>query len=244
MIELRRLSLSLSISNHNVLEGSLVEKNSLLRIRAKAEGLAICTVYLTENPAIFDIFYVMVGSIITPASPVFIHQGGHINFAVTSAAVSGDIRNKWYAEDPSIVDINAYSGHALALKPGKTNIHFSDTIQYISKVDVFSIDKIILDAPTFKITNVIDNAPHYRKEYTIPFRVFSGDQEVKTLNTDSAVMNNNLDFQCLVSPQGWFTASPVITQQGDKQVPSCILRQAVTLPPQDQVNIYYYFILT
>jgi len=183
----------------------------------------------------------MVGSIITPASPVNVHQGGQVNFAVTSSAISGDVRNRWYAEDASIVDINAYSGNALALKNGKTNIHFSDTIQYISKVNVFTIDKIILDTPTFKLTNVVDNDPHYRREYTIPFRVFSNDQEVKTLNTDSATINNNLDFQCVVSPQGWFTASPIISQQGDKQVPSCILRQAITPPPADQVLFLLLF---
>lgn len=31
--------------------------------------------YLVENPKIFDIFYVMVGTIIKPKSPVKVHEG-------------------------------------------------------------------------------------------------------------------------------------------------------------------------
>jgi len=33
-----------------------------------------------ENPKVFDIFYVMVGTIIKPKSPVKVHEGGTIYF--------------------------------------------------------------------------------------------------------------------------------------------------------------------
>ena len=38
------------------------------------------TVYLTDNPDVFDIFPVTIGSVITPASPVYVHVGGEIQF--------------------------------------------------------------------------------------------------------------------------------------------------------------------
>ena len=37
-------------------------------------------VYLKDYPSIYDQFLVIVGSIITPRSPIYIHTGGIIQF--------------------------------------------------------------------------------------------------------------------------------------------------------------------
>ena len=228
--ELGKLSLGLSISDHRILEGSLVEKNSILYLRAKSEGLALVTVYLTENPSVFDIFYVNVGSVITPTqSPVYVHKGGNVNFLVASSPVGSSTGNRWSSEDSSIVDINPSTGRALAKNAGKTHIHFSDTIEYASRVEVLQANKFVLDRSDITFSNVASSSDH-AKEYEIPFRVFSGDQEIKFLSGEKDSVSNNLNFDCTVSPSGWFIASPRVEEKGFKQVPTCVLRHPAKYP--------------
>jgi len=199
-------------------------------LRAKSEGLALVTVYLTENPSIFDIFYVNVGSVITPTqSPVYVHQGGHVNFLVASSPVGSNSGNRWSSEDSSIVDIHPSTGRATAKNAGKTHIHFSDTIEYTSRVEVLQANKFITERPDLTVTNV-QSSPVYAKEYEIPFRVFSDNHEIKLLSGEKDSVNNNLNFECTVTPAGWFIASPKIKEEYGRQTPYCILRPVLSAP--------------
>ena len=203
-------------------------------MRAKSEGVSLVSVYLLENPAIYDIFLVVVGTIITPSSPVNVHEGGHVHFTVTSNFVN-DVRNKWNSDNPRVADIDPLSGRVVALREGKANIQFSDTIQYVSKVNVFKINKFLLEGPTPKISNYNSNL-NYRSEYEIPFRVLSNDQEVKNLLTEGDPVNNNLVFECDVQPRGWVSVTPVIKSEEGRQIPVCVIRHILKYP-ENQVNL-------
>lgn len=98
----------------------------------------------------------MVGSVITPSSPVSVHERGRIQFSVSSSFKNG--RNeKWFSEDEDIVSINPASGRGIAEREGKTNIHFSDTIFYTTKVKVFRVNRISLNSDIRYMTNSIDD---------------------------------------------------------------------------------------
>lgn len=78
---LDNVSLKVKVTNSRVLSAS-ISYSSLLNLRAISSGTSICTVYLEANPHIYDIFFVNVGSIVSPSSPVYVHQGGIVQFSV------------------------------------------------------------------------------------------------------------------------------------------------------------------
>ena len=59
-----------------------------MTVKAKSSGSSLCVVYLKENPGVYDVFFVMVGSLIQPGSPLNVHAGGIVKFTISSNAVS------------------------------------------------------------------------------------------------------------------------------------------------------------
>lgn len=78
---LDNVHLRVKVTNTKVLSATISD-GSLLNLRAISAGTSICIVYLEANPHIYDIFFVNVGSIVNPSSPVFVHVGGIIQFSV------------------------------------------------------------------------------------------------------------------------------------------------------------------
>lgn len=189
--------------------------------------------YLADHPEVFDIFLVTVGTIISPSSPISVHVGGHVSFAVTSNHINA-LKTRWHSEDRSIVEIDSMTGRAVALKEGKTNILFSDTIQYTSRIGVYKVEKLISDGPLPTISNVV-SYPHYKTEYDISFRVYSNDHEIKQLMSETAPINNNLEFVCTATPKGWVKVNSIIRREGDRQIPTCLISPELNYP-QNQVS--------
>ena len=106
-----------------------------MTLNGKSIGSSLCTVYLKDNENIFDIFFVTVGSIVTPSSPVYIHEGGIIKFSVSSSKVS-EAKSKWFSKTLDNIIINSFTGEAEAIKEGNGVIMLSDTVQYFTKIKV------------------------------------------------------------------------------------------------------------
>ena len=122
------------VTNSKVVDAKIQDQGSGLVIRAKSIGSALCTVYLLENPSIFDTFYVSVGTIVVPSSPVHVHVGGSVYFSVSSSG-SSKTDAVWSTEQKNILDIDSHSGKAVALREGKANVMLSNVIQYSTRVN-------------------------------------------------------------------------------------------------------------
>ena len=204
------------------MEGKLTDKNSKLQLTAKSEGVALCSVYLTDNPLVFDTFLVMVGTVVTPASPVYIHEGGNINFAISSSLVQASGRSHWTSEDSGVVEID-HRGRARAYRQGEANIIFSDSVQYTTKVHVIKVNRIELDAAISELSNIPSRAPA-KGEYRIPLRIFSDNHQITSFSAKNLPIDNNLEVKCRALPQGWVEArSEIITDEHHRQVAVCVL---------------------
>ena len=211
--------MAIYISNQKVIEAELREGNSILHLRAKSFGVSLCSVYLLDNPQVYDIFIVRVGSIITPTSPVLVHEGGLIQFNVNNNL--RNVGNKWFSDDPSIITIHPVTGRAVAQKRGQTSITFSDTIQYSTKVNVFLIDRV--ETSRIKMTN-LPNHPDYNEEYELPLTFYSGDKEISNLFTDNEAINNNLKLRCDTIHSEWIMVQQKMTLEGNKPKYTCTVR--------------------
>jgi len=111
--------------------------SSILIIRSKSAGSSLCKVSLKKNPQIMDIFFVAIGTVISPENQVTIHVGGKVLFQLISR--ENELTNNWFTENAAIITINQNTGEALAKSRGEAKIYFNDTFQYASKVIQFSV---------------------------------------------------------------------------------------------------------
>lgn len=95
-------------------------------------GSTLCKLFSNENSLIFDIFLVVVDSVISPVSPVHVHVGGRVNFMIFGE--KGEGSERWVTEDKSVVEIEAGSGRAKGVGVGGTNVVYKETIEYSTKV--------------------------------------------------------------------------------------------------------------
>ncbi len=241
--DLQRVRLGLHITNSTSVEARILGNYSNLYIRAKADGVSSLTVYLLDDPSIYDVIVVSVGSVINPASPVRVHVGGVINFEVVKDGKGRD-KQRWYSEDPSVVKIDPYTGRAVVLREANTHVVFNDVIQYKSKVNAFRATKLVMDTTSLprRLTN-IKNSENYRDRYVIPFRVYDGDREITILSDSGALIDNNLDFNCFSSHEDWVITTAEVTYNSEerRQVPKCYLTpKELKSSAPDSVNNSFY----
>jgi len=223
--DIDNMEFGLHVTNPKAIELKVLNFDQVLNVKAKSVGSSICFIYLEENPNIYDVFIINVGSMVTPSSPVYVHLGGVIYFTTNSKQTNNEY--KWISEDPLILNINN-NGKALALKEGKTNIMISDTIHHLTKVFVYKTTNIILNEAKspYKITNIMTN-PHYQEEYRFYFRVISDEREVKFLNNigkaSNEPINNNLKFECETKDNDLLQVKGeiIFDEIENQQIPQC-----------------------
>lgn len=105
---LDNVHLRVKVTNSRVLSATISD-GSLLNLRAISTGTSICTVYLEANPHIYDIFFVNVGSIVHPSSPVSVHLGGFVQFSVISSKNRRDYsdQKRWFSANQQVLTIDA-----------------------------------------------------------------------------------------------------------------------------------------
>ena len=200
LLDIRNIKIQVHLSNTKIIDLRLNEDNSILSIRGKMIGATLCTLSLETNPYVFDMFLIIVDSIITPASPVYVHEGGHVQFNVLHK--NGN-KEKWFTNDNSIIELNQITGKAIALREGTAMVLYKETIQYTTKINVFRVNKWILDnkAPIV-VTNIV-SSKYYKEEYKILVRAFSDDYEIEEIFNEKGPINNNLKFFCETLQEDW-----------------------------------------
>jgi len=79
------VTFEVQITNPMVMEAMISQTNSsILIIRSKSAGSSLCKVSLKKNPQIMDIFFVAIGTVISPENQVTIHVGGKVLFQLIS----------------------------------------------------------------------------------------------------------------------------------------------------------------
>lgn len=231
----RSQRLTLKLSNPKVLSYQISEDNSILSLRARSLGSTLCKLYSQENPMIFDIFLVTVESLISPVSPVFVHEGGTVIFSLFKR--TGEKSAKWSSENPEIIEINPNTGIAKALYPGQTSIFYKETIEYSTKVFVGRINRIILENSPSKISN-IPSSFLFKDEYRLVVRLFSDETEIEDILTEKGVINHNLKISCDSDYKDWVLTSQEFPLEGEKRKLVCALKFKRNYPQNFKVFLF------
>ncbi|KAL4472934.1 hypothetical protein ABPG72_007811 [Tetrahymena utriculariae] len=245
---LDNVHLRVKVTNTKVLSATISD-GSLLNLRAISAGHSICIVYLEANPHIYDIFFVNVGSIVSPSSPVFIHIGGSVQFSVLQAKSSGDrfSSKRWSSSNENVLTIDSNRGLAKANQPGEVLVQYNDVVVYKSKVIVQEVGEIVRGdiGKNNRLTNEPSH-PDYATRYVIPFQIFLKDRSggkdlLKRLENsiDKNPINNNLSWSCKAEHPEWFQVQgEVIDLPNGNQQAQCIVKlvepnnyQTMNMPP-------------
>jgi hypothetical protein len=113
---LHNLPISIASSNPDVLRASISTDQKHISLEGISIGASVLTVSLGDH-YVYDSISVSVGSQILPAAEVRVLQGGTVRYSLPSNSAG-----KWQSSDSSVAKIDAATGVAAALSPGKTKI--------------------------------------------------------------------------------------------------------------------------
>lgn len=78
------VAIDFHLSHPKVVHVSLNQFNETITVQSLGSGDCNIFLFLKDHPHIYDVIRVRVSGIVQPASPVYIHLGGEINFRVES----------------------------------------------------------------------------------------------------------------------------------------------------------------
>lgn len=138
------INLGFSLSHPRVLQVHIDEMSQTLTIEAQGSGECNVFVYLLSNPSIFDVFKVRVSSILRPLSPVNLHIGGSVSFAVMNpddqaGADSSRQGMNWKSSDPSILQVGSTNGKGTGMGEGRVEVSLQN---YINAASIVHVGKI------------------------------------------------------------------------------------------------------
>lgn len=87
--------MGVQVTNSRVIDGYISLDLKFLHLKSKSAGFSLVKVYLLENPSVYDIFRINVGSVITPESPINVVIGGLINFKLSDKSVGQSQLRNW-----------------------------------------------------------------------------------------------------------------------------------------------------
>ena len=121
------------------------------------------SIKVMHSADIFDVIRVKVVSSIQPQSPVYVHQGGEVNFMYDE----GTANAQWRSNNEAIMTVDS-AGHAKARNVGTTTIVYEGDATLSSHVHVARVGEIKLDESTKPefFTNVPSNS-YYLDEYRL-----------------------------------------------------------------------------
>ena len=185
------IDVSIEVSNSRVLQASLENRNTTLKIHSQYVGDTIVKVFLTNNPSVKDLIKVSVSSVMKPVSPINLHLGGEIQFETTHSTPAG-VTGTWASENSNIVDVSD-RGYARSLQEGDTYVHYREKSMDLKSLVVINKVKAIElghDAPTL-ITNY-EKHPSFRETYRIPVRLFADSEKTREFSKLSEEMKKNI----------------------------------------------------
>lgn len=221
-------SVEVIVSQAGIISTSLEKGGSQLRIQGVGEGRVLVSVHYSDDPSIFDVFKVEVGSLVKPTGPISVHVGTKIKFeAVSSSLKSSNMT--WSSLEPQILKMQP-EGTAIAQKPGNTIVTLKGGVFFQTKVQVFEADRVeinILDGSEL-LTNIYDTPDSTHRAIV---KVYQGTKEITTLFTSDENIDPSLDLSCAISEQEWFEVKATISEDG---VPYCEFRPKKVYPSNAQ----------
>lgn len=98
--------------------------------------------YLKSNQSIYDVFQIVVKSIITPRSPVYVHVGGVAKFKNNGAQEGNS--DYWFVEEryQNIMEVDRQTGVLRALGVGQGILIYQNSVRYRTAVNVLQASGI------------------------------------------------------------------------------------------------------
>lgn len=131
--KLHNVNYNIRVSNPHVIMATLSENHIDIKGMKNGSSQLVVTV---EGADIYDTIPIRVGHLIRPSSPVYVHEGGIINYEIQEG------EGEWFSESPSILSINRESGVALAHSTGAIDVIFKSTVVLRSRAHVFHVTNI------------------------------------------------------------------------------------------------------
>ncbi|CAG9312231.1 NUP210 [Blepharisma stoltei] len=239
------VDIGLEVSNSRVVQASLENRNSTLKIRSQYVGDTLVKVFLNSNPLVKDIILVSVSSVMRPVAPVLLHLGGEVQFQTTHSTPAG-VEGSWSVENPNIVSVDS-RGYVKSLQEGETYIHYKEKSMDLKSLVVVSKIKAINLAPgaPSHITNY-EKHPHYQENYKIPLKLYLDSEKTKELaptrDEDKKLIKQNISMRCITpSHSEWVTVSSAEDKTSRSEEPnsySCIITPiqnpaSISIPPKE-----------
>lgn len=226
------------------------ETQSLI-IRGLNKGETLVYVHLAQNPNIFDVFKVRVGSLVTPVSPVKVHVGGTVKFKI-GGEVKRSKNRVWNNLDKNVLKVDSYSGESQALEEGTDTVVYDDGVHIESVVEVIKVDRIAIEHHYgARLSNIPQTGESWRQkevetsflgdeniassviQHSIRLSFYHGSQQImRLLNQETDEIQNKLKVDCKVSEPNWFESKLLVSTDpttGSEDV-RCILRPKSVYP--------------
>lgn len=214
------IDVSIEVSNSRVIQASLENRNSTLRIYSQYVGDTIVKVYLTKNPSVKDMIKISVSSVMKPVSPISLHLGGEVQFETTHSTPAG-VTGTWASENSNIVSVND-NGLAKSFQEGDTYIHYREkSMDLKSLVVVNKVKAIELghEAP-IQITNY-EKLSSYRDRYKIPIKLYADlerNKEFVKLSEDlKKNIRQNIHVKCVTYTHNDFVVVESEIEKAEKE---------------------------
>lgn len=102
------VNLMVELSHPRVVTAQLDNYNQTLTLISQGSGECNVILYLENHPEIFDVIRVRVSTIVEPLSPVDLHVGGEVKFAIKNSYSSDSDSNsiRWASSNSEVLQIN------------------------------------------------------------------------------------------------------------------------------------------
>lgn len=91
------------VANPNILTAEVGEDRENIELRARNNG-SCQLMLMIEGTEAYDIVPVRVGNLISPSSPVYVHEGGVVRFQ------SQEGKGDWLSTTPSVISVDSETG--------------------------------------------------------------------------------------------------------------------------------------
>lgn len=126
----------LRVSNPHILSAEISEDRNFIELKGINNGS--CQLVLSvDGLDDYDVIPIRVGHLVRPSSPIYVHEGGIVQFEVQEG--TGD----WESSSSSVVSIDSKTGRAVALRVGSADVMFKSGMTLRSKVNVLQATSIV-----------------------------------------------------------------------------------------------------
>jgi nuclear pore complex protein Nup210 len=214
------IDVSVEVSNSRVLQASLENRNTTLKIYSQYAGDTIVKVFLNKNPKVKDVLKISVNSVMKPVSPVLLHLGGEVQFETTHSTPAGVV-GVWTVENTNILSVTD-KGLAKSLQEGDTFVHYREkSMDLRSLVSVQKVKSLELGLNSPTVISNYERHPNFRESYKVPIRLFADSDKMKEIHKLSSEqkknIKQNLHVRCYTNSHSDFVFVESEIDKADKE---------------------------